>query len=173
MTRTFKTDHFSHSSQNLMGESQEHWSLHVADFVCDRPPVFFFAKVSLVSLPLDFYPNCQGGSWMYSPFLKCCTVMSTYTSQKPLLWFALLFFTPNIFDIQYEIAAPSCSSSSSKNSEVANSENPQKAGVRSFCIDLGPPCTCRYFFNFSSRLVKPNITVFWRKHVLFLRSFSV
>lgn len=100
MTRTFKTDHFSHSSQNLMGESQEHWSLHVADFVYDHPPVFFlFAKVflavsSLVSLPHDFYPNCQGGSWMYCPFLKCCTVMSTYTSQKPLLWFALLFFTP-------------------------------------------------------------------------------
>ena len=41
----------------------------------------------------DFCPHCLGGSWMYLvPFMKCCTVLSTYTSFS--LWFALLIFAP-------------------------------------------------------------------------------
>lgn len=51
------------------------------------------------------------------------------------------------FNCVHEAPAPSCSSSRSINSEVqvAICESLQYAGTGSVCIDLGPPCTCRYF----------------------------
>lgn len=95
----FQTKHSSHSSSVIMGEIHKHWSLHVAEstiFQCYLSSLkLFSATYTLVYLPHDFYSNCLGGSWMYFvPFLKCCTVLSTYASQNPSLWFCT--FPPSL-----------------------------------------------------------------------------
>lgn len=54
--------HLSHSSQNLMDEFHEHWSLHVAEFVHDRLSVFsLFTKLfsAIYTLVSSYSPSTQ------------------------------------------------------------------------------------------------------------------
>lgn len=150
-----KSERLGRSSQNLTGESHKHWSLHVAELVWSSSNVFLFftnlfsAVDTLVSSHMTRTWTARGGLLnVLCPFLKCCTVSSSYASQIPAHYGLHFLPSSHIFwhlKRVHENPAPSCSSSRSINSEVAICESPREAGPGSVCVDLGPCCTCRYF----------------------------
>lgn len=57
--------HLSHSSQTLMDEFHEHWSLHVAEFVCDNLSVFsrFTKLFSAIYTLVSSYTTSTQTAW--------------------------------------------------------------------------------------------------------------
>lgn len=113
--------HYKHSSQNLMDEFHEHWSLHVAEFVYNHLSVFslftelFSAMYTLVSS----YTTSTQTAWgapecILSLFEVLYSIVNLRLSDP--LTMVLHFYpypTSLTFDPVHENPAPSCSSSRS------------------------------------------------------------